>query len=75
MSRLTEVVKSLGSAIDEIRDPAFEEFKDLLRGETPLWTDLEYRKLWKGLFYGLWNLDGEITQVRVLTQLRRQESV
>ena len=58
-----EVAKQLGSAIDAVRDAAFGRVEALLRDQDRL-DPLQCMKLWKGLFYGLWNVDGDVEQVR-----------
>ena len=60
---LDDVVRRLGSAMDDVRDAAFDRVEMLMREEASQWTEVEFMKLWKGLFYAMWNLDGDLNQV------------
>lgn len=63
MSSLVEsLAKELGSSMDAVRDAALQRVSSVLSNSTE-WDEVEFLKLWKGLFYALWNLDGENEQV------------
>ena len=61
MSDVERLAKDLGSALDDLRDGAFARVRPFLRDADG--TEETGMKLWKGLFYALWNLDGDTQQV------------
>ena len=63
MSDVERLAKDLGSALDDVRDDAFTRVRPFLR-DAGDGTEETGMKLWKGLFYGMWNLDGDTQQVR-----------
>eukprot|EP00245_Coleochaete_scutata_P005849 TRINITY_DN19753_c0_g2_i1.p1 TRINITY_DN19753_c0_g2~~TRINITY_DN19753_c0_g2_i1.p1 ORF type:complete len:658 (-),score=156.45 TRINITY_DN19753_c0_g2_i1:433-2406(-) len=63
-----ELPKRLAASDKKVRDKAFAMLQQWISSKTSL-SDAEWKKLWKGLFYGMWHADKPHVQADVAQKI------